>query len=153
MDKKVIYLSGKVTGLDFDQTVAKFLQTERWLKYYGFAVINPMKRIPVGTNWTQAMLICMDDVKRSDAVLLLHDWIDSDGAALEKKCADWNKIPVFESMKALRKTFERKSPFHRCHICGENGYMSDMHIALCTDCVDELNVFSLESGVRPTAWI
>jgi len=149
MDKKIIYISGKVTGLDYEQCYAKFLANERWLQYYGFEVINPMKRVPKGTNWTPAMLICREDVKKSDALFLISDWTDSDGAEVEKQIAEWNKIPVFESFYGLLKQFNTNVTASKCYTCGNDAYLTETVFPLCKTCIDEMEDFrnSVNVGV------
>lgn len=147
MKKKIIYISGKVTGLDYEQCYAKFLATERWLQYYGFEVINPMKRVPKGTNWTPAMLICREDVKKSDALFLISDWTDSDGAKVEKRIAEWNKIQVFESFYELLKQFNTNVTASICYTCGHEAYLTETAFPLCKTCIDEIENFIFDANI------
>lgn len=78
-----IYIAGKITGLNHDATYIKFDQAETKMKAMGFEVVNPMNIVPAGTDWKLAMKLCLRSLVTCDAIFLLDDWKDSEGANLE----------------------------------------------------------------------
>jgi hypothetical protein len=90
MAKKLnVYISGKVTGLDYEKAFRKFEFYERILTSFGLDSVNPMKlNIPEETDWDDAMKTCLE-VQKNDcnAILLIHDWKSSKGAKEEFKQA------------------------------------------------------------------
>ena len=82
MKKKIIYISGKITG---DENYRqKFEAAEKLLKEKGYNVINPCK---VGEyeffSYEQFLHIDFALIDCVDAVFMLPDWEDSQGATRE----------------------------------------------------------------------
>ena len=81
---KIIYLSGKITGEDYDACYEKFTELERVLIRAGHTVINPMKIVPKDTPWVEAMKICLNSlINEANAICMLKDWKESEGAQIE----------------------------------------------------------------------
>jgi len=78
-----IYISGKVTGLNYYKTYKKFKAAERILRNEGFATVNPMRHVPHGTEWSKTMRICITELLKCDNIYMLKDWKDSNGARIE----------------------------------------------------------------------
>lgn len=79
----VVYIAGKVTGLPYDEVVAKFSKAEAKLKAKGCEVVNPIKLCPKDMDWDKCMEICIDALENCDYIYLLPDWKDSRGARRE----------------------------------------------------------------------
>lgn len=92
--KQVVYVAGKVTGLDYATTQEKFLSRQRELEALGYHVINPMQLVHEEADWSNAMRICLSFLPYADHISLLHDWQDSEGATFEMVVADKLGIPV-----------------------------------------------------------
>lgn len=80
-----IYISGQITGLEPKAAKAKFDKAEKILIEKGYNPVNPMKlNIPIeGKAWIDYML---DDLKLlfdCDAIYLLDNWQESNGARIE----------------------------------------------------------------------
>lgn len=88
----VIYISGKMTGLP-DLGRGKFFDAEKKLREKGFAVLNPAS-LSEDMPRERYMPICLAMVAQADYVLVLDDWVDSIGAALEVAYADYQGIPI-----------------------------------------------------------
>ena len=107
MNKKRIYLAGKITNLPEADVAKKFQDAETIYTQLGFQVINPYKLIKedglhVGT-WESIMKICLIMMLACDGVVLLHDWKESKGAMLERELALKLNIPVYYPEETIDK--------------------------------------------------
>ncbi|KAA8483737.1 uncharacterized protein DUF4406 [Arcticibacter tournemirensis] len=84
MDKPILYIAGKVSGLP-DLNKPKFEAATRELRARGFYVKNPHEvchgRKP--DDWIGCMRECIKVLMDCDVVILLDDYKDSIGATLE----------------------------------------------------------------------
>lgn len=85
---KIVYIAGKVTGLDYTGVRAKFARREVQLIDAGYVVINPCDLISEHEDWQTAMKISLALLSFADLISLLPDWHESQGATLEKQLAD-----------------------------------------------------------------
>lgn len=85
--KKRIYITGKVTGLPYEEVKRKFQQAENYLTTLGLKAINPTKLIGEDCPWPEAMKACIRDLCTCDAIYLLKDYHKSNGAMLEHAVA------------------------------------------------------------------
>lgn len=85
--KSKVFISGKVSGEDYQKCFDKFRITEDILNNGGYDVINPLTIVPQGTSWTDAMDIIRPHLINSDIVLFLPDWKNSRGACVEREWA------------------------------------------------------------------
>jgi hypothetical protein len=102
-----VYISGKITGLPFDETKTKFDAAERELLARGYKVVNPTNNgIPINAPWE--LHVAMDIVLLigCHAIYMLPDWAYSKGATLEKNIAEltgktilYQEAPAFEDIK------------------------------------------------------
>jgi Domain of unknown function (DUF4406) len=86
--KPIVYIAGKVTGLEAAHVHAKFNKRKAELIEAGYIVINPCDYIKSTENWFVAMAICFVLLPYAKYISLLHDWQDSKGAMMEKELAD-----------------------------------------------------------------
>ena len=103
MNKPVLYIAGKVTGLP-DLNKPKFEAATTQLRNMGYIVRNPHE-ICTGRHpddWEGCMRDCIRVMMECDAVLLLDDWWDSKGAYLEAKIAEKVGIRVFQLADFLK---------------------------------------------------
>ena len=81
-----VYISGKITGEEHEACKKKFASMEAKLKKLGVdTVINPMNMgIPETWTWSDAMELCMKVLKeKANSIIMLNDWISSNGAMKE----------------------------------------------------------------------
>lgn len=106
---KVIYIAGKVTGLPVDEARALFDKPTAYLRKEGHTVINPMELIEdPKTEWHSAMKTCIAALVKVDAVLLLDNWKDSEGATFEKEIAQRLTIPTYVSAWSLNQYLKNR---------------------------------------------
>lgn len=93
---KRIYISGKISGLDYAEAFKKFDRAEVWLLTQGWLPINPMKKVSEqeGKSWKEYMLEDIAILWDCDALYMLHDWKDSKGARIELAIAEELGIEV-----------------------------------------------------------
>ena len=78
-----IYISGKITGIE-KEAIAIFEKAEKELLVAGYEVVNPMKlNHDHDKSWASYMKVCIKALCDCDAIYLLHNWQDSDGANIE----------------------------------------------------------------------
>lgn len=86
--KKVIYISGKVTG---DKNYKKkFKEAEEKIKkrYPAATIVNPVAAgFPDTYDWADCMRECMHMLKKCNAIYFLEDWQESAGACIERATA------------------------------------------------------------------
>jgi hypothetical protein len=81
-----IYIAGKISGLDYNECVAKFSRAETALRVSDWGeVANPMKCKIFGRNddWEWCMGMCILMLLRCEAIYMLRDWRESRGARIE----------------------------------------------------------------------
>lgn len=89
MKQHRIYIAGKVSGEDYNQTYEKFCRIEKMLEGLGHEAVNPMKLVSKHlNNWGEEMKICISKLMECDSIYLLNDWADSRGAKLEYDLAN-----------------------------------------------------------------
>ena len=91
----VVYISGKVTGLDIEIAKQSFEEAETKLIELGYVVINPLK-LPNNHDkkWESYMRVCIINLALCDAIYMLDGWENSKGANLEYYLAYELKIKV-----------------------------------------------------------
>lgn len=94
--KQLIYISGKVSGLDPMDVFLKFLESEQKLIAHGYEVFNPTAWLTPETDWQQAMKLCIAILPMCDGIYLLPDWHQSRGAKIERDTALMLGMPVIE---------------------------------------------------------
>jgi nucleoside 2-deoxyribosyltransferase len=96
MDKKKIYIAGKVTGEPVHSTALKFAMAKKKIEARGFEAVNPIEVVgDFRTPWDVAMKLCLKALLDCDAIIMLPDWYESNGARLEHQLATDLKKPVF----------------------------------------------------------
>lgn len=76
------YISGPMTGLT-DLNYPAFHAMEKLLRdSFGCNVLNPARH-PSGLSYDEYMALAMSDLDRSDVIVLLDGWQNSNGAKME----------------------------------------------------------------------
>ena len=90
MKKKVIYVSGKITGTS--DYVERFSAVEDKLIAEGYEVLNPVRTgkwlerylAPEKPTWVQYMKYAIAAMMEADSIYMLRGWNQSKGARLER---------------------------------------------------------------------
>lgn len=102
MDIKKIYISGKITGLPIDEVISKFQAAEAKIRRFGFEPVSPLRNgLPFEAEWADQI---GEDVKlllKSDAIYMIADWRQSEGAMIEYLVARQRRMRIF-----LAETFD-----------------------------------------------
>lgn len=98
LKKPKIYISGRITGLDIDYAISKFKEAEEYVrKEMPYEPVNPFDVCEQNDDFTwldymRADIIAMMDC---DAILMLDNWKESEGATLELEIAKGLKYKVY----------------------------------------------------------
>lgn len=100
-----VYISGKISGLPYEEALEKFRKAEEFLKTIPEVteVVNPMTLVPFDTKltWEDYMVEDLRALFSCDAIYMLDGWIFSRGAKIEKAVAETDgKLTLFEFMSA-----------------------------------------------------
>ncbi len=96
MDIKKIYISGKITGLPIGEVIAKFQAAESKIRRFGFEPISPLRNgLPLEAEWADQMGKDVALLLRSEAIYMLPDWQQSEGAMIEYLIARQRRMRIF----------------------------------------------------------
>lgn len=102
MNIRKIYISGKITGLPIGEVIAKFRTAEGKIRRFGFEPISPLDNgLPRDAEWADQMGKDIALLLRSDAIYMLPDWQQSEGAMIEYLVARQRRMRIF-----LAETFD-----------------------------------------------
>lgn len=87
-----LYIAGKITGLDYNDALAKFAKAADVLRSLGHDPINPMAENGLDSDgnehpWAEYMKRDIPHLLNCDGIYLLPCWADSKGARLERHIA------------------------------------------------------------------
>ena len=80
---KKVFISGPVTGLEYDQVVKKFNAVEQKLLDMGYQVFNPVSFVKPSDDWKTAMKKCLRTLSICDSICMLKGFESSKGAVIE----------------------------------------------------------------------
>lgn len=100
---KKAYISGQISGLPYDEVVAKFATAEAKLQAQGYETVNPLNNgIPINAPWEIHVAMDVVLLMGCDTIYLLPDWQQSKGATLEKSFAELTgKTMIYEEEPAF----------------------------------------------------
>ena len=81
--KMKVYIAGKVTGLERAKCSKKFERAKLTLEALGYVAVNPLDIVKEDAEWNDAMRTCIKSLMGCDAIYLLDNWHDSEGAKIE----------------------------------------------------------------------
>lgn len=83
----IIYIAGKITGLDKETYSTNFNYVDKRLKELGFDTLNPVEIVNPNVSYDEALDHCFSLIRESDAIYLMSNWTDSEGAKREYEYA------------------------------------------------------------------
>ncbi len=84
MEKKRVYISGPISGHDYDERKKTFYETQKRLEANGFEVFNPMQNgLPKDATSQEHMRVDFRMVTDCDAIAMLPKWNHSAGCMQE----------------------------------------------------------------------
>ena len=92
---KRVYISGKITGLSEKEWTENFEAVEKALTDAGYRVINPAK-VKVDLDYQEYLTIDIILLGRCDAIYMLDNWQDSNGAKVERATAEALNLTVID---------------------------------------------------------
>jgi hypothetical protein len=94
-----IYISGKISGLDYEVAKGYFDLVEEKLRTAGHVPINPCNIVPPNPNpdWKAYMVADIEALMNCDAIIMLENWRDSKGAKIEHAIAEHLGLSVYYS--------------------------------------------------------
>ena len=94
--KPSIYISGRITGLDYKEAFDKFEQVENELTVKGYEVVNPMKLVPFNKDWSWFDYMSADIklMEKCTHIYMLSNWRESAGASVEHEISKWKNITI-----------------------------------------------------------
>lgn len=92
-----VYVAGKITGLDREETLRKFERARKTLEETGFSVLVPTVLLQIdGMSQADYLHVCFAMIDVCDAVVFLPDWKVFPGALKEMEyLRRWNKKIYF----------------------------------------------------------
>ena len=87
-----VYIIGEVTGLHYQECCAQFEEVQVQLEDMGHKVVNPTRVVPEGTDWIEAMKICLRELIDCEAFYRLPNALSSKGALCELFVANELKL-------------------------------------------------------------
>lgn len=86
---KTIYISGRITGLPYNEAFSNFKKAELYLQQIGYAVVNPVVLVPYNKDWSWFDYMSADIklMENCTHIYMLNNWRESDGACIEHEIA------------------------------------------------------------------
>ena len=94
-----VYISGKISGLEYDEARVRFGRAEDFLKSIGVDAVNPMNNgLPEESTWIQHLCKDLEMLHECSHIYMLDGWQLSRGACIEYDFAvRTGKAVMFES--------------------------------------------------------
>lgn len=97
---RAVYIAGKVSGLPKHVYTANFAKVEGELRNMGYEVINPVRLVVDNeleeASYDEIMEYLLRIIRTmAGAIVMLPDWVDSEGAKAERKLALELELPIF----------------------------------------------------------
>lgn len=95
-----VYISGKITGLPFEEVEDNFYHAQNRLEEEGFEVVNPLENgLPREAEWHEHVKADIRLLLECDTIYLLENWKESKGARIERDIAVALGYDIVEQIK------------------------------------------------------
>ena len=105
-----IYISGKITGLQKRDYRGKFKAAANRLRMQGYEVVDPSRMDVYDLTYAQYMAIDTTLLSFCDAIYMLDNWWNSNGARLEKEYAESLGLVIMYEEEDRYAKEERENP-------------------------------------------
>lgn len=96
------YISGKITGLPFEEVKMRFEEAEGLLKNLGFNPVSPLDNgLDDTATWIEHMCADIKLLHECDAIFMLDNWRQSTGAEIEYDFARRLGMPILFETNVL----------------------------------------------------
>lgn len=95
---RMIYISGKISGLSRPEYMEHFSKAENELKMQGMIPLNPARvcdSMPSGLPWELYMNISIELLCMANKIFILDGWETSQGATIERAYAMASNYEIF----------------------------------------------------------
>lgn len=97
-----IYISGKISGLPINEVISTFRSAEAKIRKFNLTPVSPLDNgLPFEAQWSDQMGKDIAMLLRCDAIYMLPNWRDSEGATIEYLIARQRRMRIF-----LAETFD-----------------------------------------------
>ena len=83
MERKKIYIAGKITGLSIAECYENFHTARVMLDFYCYEIVSPIHHCKIGMAYEECMEICLQLLEECDGIYMMINWEDSNGAKRE----------------------------------------------------------------------
>ncbi len=98
-----VYISGKISGLDFEEVKKRFLEAEEFLESLGIQAVNPLKNgLSVNDDWIKHLCRDIELLYECSHIYMMDGWQESIGACIEYDFAIRTGKPVLFASKIIR---------------------------------------------------
>ena len=98
-----VYISGKISGLDFEEVKAKFTEAEDFLNEIGIEAVNPLKNgLSVEDTWIKHLCRDIELLYECSHIYMMDGWQESTGACIEYDFAIRTGKTVLFASKIIR---------------------------------------------------
>lgn len=98
-----IYVSGQITGLDYQEAFRLFESAEGYIKMLGHEPVNPMRGEKPDLTWAEYIAEDVLLIDKCDAIYMMANWEQSKGARVEHHLCEVLEKPIFYSLDAIPK--------------------------------------------------
>lgn len=95
----IVFISGQY--LPDGSHLPQFAEAAAKIEAGGHQAINPAVRLPRFLERDDAIMHCFDFIRSADAMYFLPDWKLSDGAALERRFAEYIGKPIVRDLDTM----------------------------------------------------
>ena len=79
-----VYISGKISGLDFEEVKKRFLEAEEFLESLGIQAVNPLKNgLSVDDAWIKHLCRDIELLHECSHIYMMDGWQESTGSCVE----------------------------------------------------------------------
>lgn len=98
-----IYISGAITGLDYEEAESNFIFAAGMLEALGHETVNPMDNVNPDLTWAEYMAADIVLLDGCDAIYMLLNWRESKGAKIEHCIAEVLEKPIYYAASRIPK--------------------------------------------------